>query len=362
MTGGAAECLPLGGRPVTVVLVTGSSGFLGQHVVRLLQEDQSKVREIRLFDARPYKNNLGHRTDKPMREIVGTICDAEAVAQAFSGVECVIHCASLIDVNFFKNVEAMERVNVQGTRNVIEACIAQNVPHLVYTGTVGVDDGTGGWGDSVVEHCHQGPYADTKHRAEQLVLAANARLLADGHSQLRTVVLRVLPIYGEQDQITCTQYMRMSKLTMGTVVRMAAPRMQMSYVGNAAAAHIHAMRRLARDGDISGQVFTVTDDTPTDGLQFMLPFVESRGLAVSRFALPYSVALVFSLLLTSVLTLLRPLYTIKVPFPTPSDIRYIFKAPFFDGTRAKTVLGFEPWFSVEESVRMSMSYYRAIQL
>ncbi|KAM7312549.1 3 beta-hydroxysteroid dehydrogenase type 7 [Ixodes scapularis] len=156
--------------------------------------------------------------------------------------------------------------------------------------------------------------------------------------------------------------MRMSKLTMGTVVRMAAPRMQMSYVGNAAAAHIHAMRRLARDGDISGQVFTVTDDTPTDGLQFMLSFVESRGLAVSRFALPYSVALVFSLLLTSVLTLLRPLYTIKVPFPTPSDIRYIFKAPFFDGTRAKTVLGFEPWFSVEESVRMSMSYYRAIQL
>ncbi|KAM7312555.1 3 beta-hydroxysteroid dehydrogenase type 7 [Ixodes scapularis] len=113
MTGGAAECLPLGGRPVAVVLVTGSSGFLGQHVVRLLQEDQSKVREIRLFDARPYKNNLGHRTDKPMREIVGTICDVEAVAQAFSGVECVIHCASLIDVNFFKNVEAMERVNVQ---------------------------------------------------------------------------------------------------------------------------------------------------------------------------------------------------------------------------------------------------------
>ncbi|KAG0438549.1 hypothetical protein HPB47_016966, partial [Ixodes persulcatus] len=237
------------------------------------------------------------------------------------------------------------------TRNVIEACIAQNVPHLVYTGTVGVDDGTGGWGDSVVEHCHQGPYADTKHRAEQLVLAANARLLADRHSQLRSVVLRVLPIYGEQDQITLTQYMRMSKLTMGTVVRMAAPRMQMSYVGNAAAAHVHAMCRLARDDDISGQVFT-----------FMLLFVKSRGLAVSRFALPYSVALVFSVFLTSVLTLLRPLYTLNLQFPTTSDIRYIFKAPFFDGTRARTVLGFEPRFSVEESVLRSISYYRAIQL
>ncbi|CAN8015109.1 unnamed protein product [Ixodes persulcatus] len=183
-----------------------------------------------------------------------------------------------------------------------------------------------------------------------------------GHSQLRSVVLRVLPIYGEQDQITLTQYMRMSKLTMGTVVRMAAPRMQMSYVGNAAAAHVHAMCRLARDDDISGQVFTVTDETPADGFQFMLLFVKSRGLAVSRFALPYSVALVFSVFLTSVLTLLRPLYTLNLQFPTTSDIRYIFKAPFFDGTRARTVLGFEPRFSVEESVLRSISYYRAIQL
>lgn len=45
-------------RKIEVVLVTGSSGFLGQHVVKLLQEHDKTVKEIRLFDIKPYENNL----------------------------------------------------------------------------------------------------------------------------------------------------------------------------------------------------------------------------------------------------------------------------------------------------------------
>ena len=43
-----------------VVMVTGGSGFLGQHIVKLLQIHSSseKIREIRVFDIQPYSNNL----------------------------------------------------------------------------------------------------------------------------------------------------------------------------------------------------------------------------------------------------------------------------------------------------------------
>ncbi|KAL1481760.1 hypothetical protein MTO96_034237 [Rhipicephalus appendiculatus] len=124
-------------RKVEVVLVTGSSGFLGQHVVKLLQELDKNVKEIRLFDIKPYENKLKHSTEKPMKATVGDICNAKAVQEAFAGVDCVIHTAALVDCSIFPDAEAMEAVNVEGTRTVIDACIRQNVPYLVFTSTVG---------------------------------------------------------------------------------------------------------------------------------------------------------------------------------------------------------------------------------
>jgi 3-beta hydroxysteroid dehydrogenase/isomerase family. len=41
---------------------SGGSGFLGQHIVKLLQENDPKVREIRILDLKPYVNHLGKQT------------------------------------------------------------------------------------------------------------------------------------------------------------------------------------------------------------------------------------------------------------------------------------------------------------
>ena len=46
-------------RTGQVVLVTGGSGFLGQHIVKLLQERADHVKEVRVFDTKPFIKQLG---------------------------------------------------------------------------------------------------------------------------------------------------------------------------------------------------------------------------------------------------------------------------------------------------------------
>ncbi|KAM7310341.1 hypothetical protein ISCGN_007249 [Ixodes scapularis] len=153
----------------------------------------------------------------PMKETVASVCNAQAVNAAFEGVDCVIHCASLIDVDLFPDVELLEAVNVQGTRNVIEACVRQSVPLLVFTGTV--SSGQGGKDQSAATHGYAGPYGESKERAARLVMAASGRRLADGETRLRTLVLHQTPIYGEQDQRLVTEFMRCAGWTLNTLVR-----------------------------------------------------------------------------------------------------------------------------------------------
>ena len=94
-----------------IVLVTGSSGFLGQHVVKLLQEKDDNVDEIRCFDLIRYQNNLGHSEDKPMKVIVGDIRNEDQVMDAMKDVKWIINCAAITDT-FDK--EQYQTINVDG--------------------------------------------------------------------------------------------------------------------------------------------------------------------------------------------------------------------------------------------------------
>ncbi|KAK8767328.1 hypothetical protein V5799_005894 [Amblyomma americanum] len=109
-------------RPIRVVLVTGSSGMLGHHVLRELQ-DHPSVQEVRLFDTRPFENTLGellhfdktrgHPMIKKTREVVASVCDIQALREAVRGADAVIHCAALVPTTAAEDEAAFERINVQ---------------------------------------------------------------------------------------------------------------------------------------------------------------------------------------------------------------------------------------------------------
>ena len=113
------------------VLVTGASGFVGANVARLLVERGEDVRAL----VRP-TSDRGNVDGLPVEIAVGDLRDADSVRAAVRGCRRVYHVAA--DYRFWaRDPRELYRSNVDGTRNVMEACLAEGVERVVYTSTVG---------------------------------------------------------------------------------------------------------------------------------------------------------------------------------------------------------------------------------
>jgi len=109
-----------------MILVTGASGHIGNVLVRELLKQNQKVRIITSNGMIP-KCLQGF----PLEVYKADVRDAKAIAEAMKGVEIVYHLASLISISSFYTPELFE-VNVQGTQNIIDACMGQGVKRLIY--------------------------------------------------------------------------------------------------------------------------------------------------------------------------------------------------------------------------------------
>ena len=110
-----------------MIAVTGASGLLGGNLVRALLAEGCPVRA------------LVHRDERALSgldlEIArADLADLPSLERAFDGAQVVHHLASLISLRT-DNWEEVQRVNVLGTRNVVDACLKCGVKRLVYYGS-----------------------------------------------------------------------------------------------------------------------------------------------------------------------------------------------------------------------------------
>ncbi|XP_073744217.1 3 beta-hydroxysteroid dehydrogenase type 7 isoform X4 [Callorhinus ursinus] len=163
--------------------VTGGCGFLGEHVVRMLLQREPRLSELRVFDLHlgPWLEEL-KTGPVQVTAIQGDVTQAHEVAAAVAGAHVVIHAAGLVDVFGRASPETIHKVNVQGTKNVIEACVQTGTRFLVYTSSMEVVGPNikghpfyRGNEDTPYEAVHKHPYPCSKAQAERLVLEANGR-------------------------------------------------------------------------------------------------------------------------------------------------------------------------------------------
>jgi dihydroflavonol-4-reductase len=107
--------------------VTGGTGFVGSHIVRVLLEDGHPVRVLHRQNSK-----LDALQGLDYESAIGDVTDYEAMLRAFEGCDWVFHVAAVADY-WRANRDWMFEVNVEGTRKVLQAAKAVGVKRVIFT-------------------------------------------------------------------------------------------------------------------------------------------------------------------------------------------------------------------------------------
>ena len=148
-------------------LVTGANGFTGSHLVKALQnQGNTVVGFVRK------SSDLTRIANDNVQLVYGDISDREALRTAMTDADIVFHTAAYVELGIVNEAE-MERVNVEGTRAVLEVAQAVGVSKVVHCSTIGVFGDTKG---KVINETFtreqkdfSSAYDRTKYQAQQLV-------------------------------------------------------------------------------------------------------------------------------------------------------------------------------------------------
>jgi len=186
-------------------LVTGGGGAVGRRLVELIIE-KNLFNKIKILDL----SKTWDPQDSRVEYIIGNICKTSDVNQAASGCGTVFHLASIIDLrNGPLHKAKMHNVNVIGTYNVINACIANGTRSLVYLSTMGHPRGTKQVPATeettdYITSTDFSLYLSTKWKAEAAVLGVNRR------GSLHTCALRCNIIWGLRDRFNYSTFINTS--------------------------------------------------------------------------------------------------------------------------------------------------------
>lgn len=318
-------------------LVTGGGGFLGLYIVEQLVARGDKVRVL-CRGRYPRLEELG------VELVSGDVRDGNLIRRGCAGIDTVFHVAAVSGV--WGPWEHYYGINTLGTENVIAGCRANDVPRLVYTSSPSVIyDGR--------DHCNANEslpyptrylchYPHTKALAERAVLAAN------GTGGLSTVSLRPHLIWGPRDNHLIPRIIARARSGRLRRVGTGENLISISYVENAAHAHLLAGDRLTPGSPLAGQAYFINEPEPVNLWAWIEGLLDLAGLPRLRKSISPRAAFAVGAVLEAVYSLL---HLSGEPPMTRFVSRQLSGSHYYDTSKATRDFGYRPIVSVSEGLR-----------
>lgn len=322
------------------VLVTGASGMLGGATAVALAE---RGDDVTVLQRRPA--GLG------LREVLADVSDPTTVRDAVRGHDAVVHLAAKVNITGAES--DYRRVNVGGTRAVVEACRQERVPRLVHVSSPSVahagDSLVGAGADPADPATAGSPYARTKAEAELLALAA------DG-PELSVLAVRPHLVWGPGDTQLVSRIVARGRRGRLPLMGAGAVLVDTTYVTNAVDALVAALDRCGPDG-VHGEALVVSNGEPRPIAEILGAMCRAGGAPEPTLHVPVPLASVAALV-TESLWALRPGDDEDPPF-TRFLVRQLSTAHWFDQRRTREALGWTPRVSLDEGFQELARWYAA---
>jgi nucleoside-diphosphate-sugar epimerase len=320
------------------ILITGGTGFTGKALVRRLLKEGHEVIAL------DYKEGLktAELRERGAKVVIGSVTDQAIVDSCMERVEVVQHLAAA-----FRELNVPEShyydVNVNGTRNVLDAAYRNKVRKFIYCSTCGVHgniDSPPASEDAPIQPADY--YQQTKYEAEPLVKDYNEK-------GMRTVIIRPAAIYGPGDPERF--FMIYRRVARGRFPMFGNGRTLYHplYIDNLVDALVLAMQK----GKGDGQTYLIADEEYVTIEDLVRRVARALNVVVQVPHLPVIPLVIAGHVMEK---LCKPFKITPPIFPRRVDWYRQNRA--FDISKAKRELGYEAGVNLDEGLRRTADWYR----
>ena len=307
------------------VLVTGSEGFIGSHLVEGLLAEGHSVRALVQYNSRNdwgWLENLSENQRAGVEVVTGDVRDPFMVRGAVRGCEQVYHLAALIAIPYsYRAPREFVETNVSGTLNVMQACLDEGVQRVIHTSTSEV------YGTAVrvpIDEQHplqgQSPYSASKIGADKIAESFHLSF------QLPLVTIRPFNTYGPRQSARAVIPTVIAQALQADAVKLGAltPVRDLNFVKDTVAGFVKAGRAL----DVIGET---------------LNLAQGRGVTIGELAN----------MIMQIMGCTKPIICDEARLrPESSEVMKLIG----DNGKAARLLGWKPATSLEDGLRATIEW------
>lgn len=325
-------------------LVTGGGGFLGRYIVEQLI---ARGDEVTVFA----RNDYPALRDLGVTTIQGDISHSPVVLKACEDMEAIFHVAARPGI--WGTWDSFYVPNVLGTQNIVAACQELGIPKLIFTSSPSVvfDSIHHQDQDESLEYplYYENIYSHTKALAEQVVLKAN------GKNGLSTVALRPHLIFGPRDTQLLPRLIARAKAGRLMQVGNGDNKVDLTYVEDAAQAHLLAADKLEPGSPVAGSTYFISQDEPV----FLWPWITNL---LQELKLPPIKRKVPKLVARAVGGTMEFTYYMLKLSGEPQMTRFLASSlathHYYNINKAKQELGYAPQFTMAQALEKTIADLR----